>query len=350
MEYCDKIFGAYIFGGTNMNDSTKEWMRKARDLGGIIAPFILAGSTVADIIDVADTYITYIKPIIIISALVTFIYAIYYFINGKKIRKKNKIIEEQIEDINILQKHISDGMKYYKNIASVIFDIRAEKYIIEIQKEYEIISDGIKWYQGQFYSNKILDNVIRSQEFYSDNFISWDDLDIGAELSYKNIEDSEESSICELAILKAAEGNNYKQFHIQYKTKDGNESLDIHKGAYIKLKYSYSIPIRLWGSYLNRYITYWGEYAEVYFKCKYKEKLNMQNFKLFKADDLTGEPKKIEIKEDKSDKIDSLHYYKIVLPKKKFTKYIVWWDANKIFGKNNLNTFLTADRSQLTQY
>ena len=169
-------------------------------------------------------------------------------------------------------------------------------------------------------------------------------------MSYRNIEDLEESRIYELAILKAAEGNNYKQFHIQYKTKDGNESLDIHKGAYIKLKYSYSIPIYLWGSYLNRYITYWSEYAEVYFKCKHKEKLNTQNFKLFKADDLTGEPKKIEIKEDKSDKIDGLHYYKIVLPKKQFIKYIVWWDANKIFGKENLNTVLTADRSQLTQY
>ena len=88
----------------------------------------------------------------------------------------------------------------------------------------------------------------------------------------------------------------------------------------------------------------------MYLKCKYKEKLNPQNFKLFRTDDLTGEPKKIEIKEDKSDKIDGLHYYKIILPKQKFTKYIVWWDANKIFGKNNLNTILTADRSQLTQY
>lgn len=333
-----------------MNDNIKEWLGRARDLGGVIAPFILAGSTVADLIDITDKYITYIKPVMIISALFTFIYAIYYFVNGKKIYEKNKIIKEQAEDINVLQKHISNGMKNYKNIASVVFDVRAERYLIEIQKEYEIISDGIKWYEGQFYSNKILDNVASSQEFYSDNIISWDVLDVKAELSYKNIEDLEESRIYELAILKAAEGNNYKQFHIQYKTKEGNESLEIHKGAYIKLKYSYSIPIYLWGSYLNRYITYWSEYAEVYFKCKHKEKLNTQNFKLFKADDLTGEPKKIEIKEDKSDKIDGLHYYKIILPKKQFTKYIVWWDANKIFGKENLNTVLTADRSQLTQY
>lgn len=333
-----------------MNDNTKERWGIARDLGGVIAPFILAGSTIADLIDITNQYITYIKPVIIISALLTFVYAIYYFVNGKKIYEKNRIIKEQAEDINVLQKHISNGMKNYKNIASVVFDVRAERYLIEIQKEYEIISDGIKWYEGQFYSNKILDNVTFSQEFYSDNIISWDVLDVKAELSYKNIEDLEESRIYELAILKAAEGNNYKQFHIQYKTKDGNESLDIHKGAYIKLKYSYSIPVYLWGSYLNRYITYWSEYAEVYFKCKHKEKLNTQNFKLFKADDLTGEPKKIEIKEDKSDKIDGLHYYKIVLPKKQFTKYIVWWDANKIFGKENLNTVLTADRSQLTQY
>ena len=333
-----------------MNNDTKEWLRKVRDLGGVISPFILAGSTVVDLIDVADKYVTYIKPVVIVSAIITFAYAIFYFLNGKAIYEKNQLIKKQEEDINILQKHISNGIKNYKNIASVVFDIRAEKYLIEIQKEYEIVSDGIKWYEGQFYSNKILDNVASSQKFYSDNIISWEDLDVKAELSYKNSEDLEESRIYELAILQAAEGNNYKQFHIQYKTKDGNESLDIHKGAYIKLKYSYSIPIRLWGSYLNRYITYWGEHAEVYFKCKHKEKLNTQNFKLFKTDDLTGEPKKIEIKEDKSDKIDGLHYYKIVIPRKKFTKFIVWWDANKIFGKENLNTVLTSDRSQLTQY
>ena len=350
MIYFSKLPTVYSVGGVDMNDNTKDLLRKVKDLGGMLAPFILAGSTVADLIDVTDKYITYIKPVVIISAILTFIYAIHYFVNGKKIYEQNKKIKEQEEEINILQKHISNGMKNYKNIASVTFDIRAEKYLIEIQKEYEIISEGIKWYEGQFYSNKILNSVASSQEFYSDNIISWSELDLKAELSYKNIEDTEESRIYELAILEAAEGNNYKQFHIQYKTKDGNESLDIHEGAYIKLKYSYSVPINLWGSYLNRFITYWSECAEVYLKCKHKEKLNPQNFKLFRTDDLTGEPKKIEIKEDKSDKIDGLHYYKIILPKQKFIKYIVWWDANKIFGKNNLNTVLTADRSQLTQY
>lgn len=334
-----------------MNNSTKEWMRKLGDLGGIIAPFVLAGSTVVDLIGVADNYITYIRPIMIGSAIITFGYAVYYFINGKKIYEKNKMIEKQKASIDILEKNISNGMKHYKNIATVTFDIKAKKYNIVINKEYKIISDGIKWYEGQFYSNKILDNVTKSQEFYMNNQISWDDLDIKAELSYQNPGDDDFSQVHELAVLKAAEGNNYKQFHIQYITKEGNDYLDIRKGAYIKLQYSYSVPITLWGSYLNRYITYWNEDAEVYFKCKYKEQLNTLNFKLFKADDLTGDPKIIEIKTQKLDKMnDGLHYYKIVIPKQKFTKFIVWWDADKIFGENGLNTNLTADRSQLTQF
>ncbi len=41
-----------------MNDNTKEWLGRVRDLGGVIAPFILAGSTVADLIDITDKYIT----------------------------------------------------------------------------------------------------------------------------------------------------------------------------------------------------------------------------------------------------------------------------------------------------
>lgn len=333
-----------------MSSNTKEWMQRVRDLGGIIAPFVLAGSTIADVVDVADNYITYIKPIIIISALITFGYAIYYFLNGKKIYEKNRKLEEQRQTIELLEKNISNGMRNYKNTATVTFDTKNEKYNLVINKEYEIISDGIKWYEGQFYSNKILENVSESQEFYKNNQISWDDLDVKAELSYKNIDEEDFSPIYELAVLRAAEGNNYKQFHIQYITKEGNDSLDIRKGAYIKLQYAYSVPIFLWGSYLNRYITFWNEEAEVYFKCKNKEKLNIQNFKLFRADDLTGEPKKIEIKVQKSDKMDGLHYYKIALPKQKFTKFIVWWDADKIFGKSGLNTNLTADRSQLTQY
>lgn len=333
-----------------MNESTKEWGRKARDLMGIIAPFVLAGSTVADLVDVANNYITYIKPIIIISAIITFGYAIYYFINGKKIYEKNKAFEEQSMTIDALEKKITNGMRNYKNTATVTFDIKNEKYIIVINKEYEIISDGIKWYEGQFYSNKFLENASESQEFYMSNQISWDALNINAELCYKNPGEEEFSPVYELAVLKAAEGNNYKQFHIQYITKEGNDSLDILKGTYIKLQYSYSVPIMLWGSYLNRYITYWNEDAQVYLKCTNKEKLNTQNFKLLKADDLTGDPKKIEIKVQKSDKKDDFHYYKIVLPKQKFTKFIVWWDADKIFGKSGLNTNLTADHSQLTQY
>ncbi len=333
-----------------MKDVTKELLGKVRDVGGIISPFILAGSTVADLIDVADKYLTYIKPVTIFSAICTFGYAIYYSINGKKLYEKNKKIDKQNKTIEELEKNISNGMKYHKNSANVTFDIKGEKYKIAIEKEYEIISDGIKWYEGQFYSNKILENVAESQEFYKNNQISWDDLEVKAELSYRNLGEKDFSQVYELSVLRAAEGNNYKQFHIQYITKEGNDSLDIRKGAYIKLQYAYSIPITLWGSYLNRYITYWNEDADVYFKCKHKEKLNIHNFKLFRADDLTGEPKKIEVKVQKSDKMDGLHYYKIGLPKQKFTKFIVWWDADKIFGKSGLNTNLTADRSQLTQY
>lgn len=333
-----------------MKKGTKECLRIIRDIGGIISPFVSTISIVFDAIDVTDKFIIYIRPIIIISTLFTLGYAIYYVFNIRKMYEKDKRIEEQEEIIGLLEKNISNGMKNYKNVATVTFDLKDKKYHLEIKKEYEIISDGIKWYEGQFYSNKILESATMSQEFYSNNQISWEDLDIRAQLSYKNIGEEDYSPVYELAVLKAAEGNNYKQFHIQYITKKENDSLDIRKGAYIKLKYDYSVPIFLWGSYLNRYITFWNEEAEVYFKCQCEEKLNIQNFKLFRADDLSGEPRRIQIKECRSDRRDTLYYYKIVLPRQRFTKFIVWWDANKIFDKDSLNTNLTADRSQLTQY
>lgn len=333
-----------------MSEGMKRIVTKVRNIGGVISPFVLAGSTILEMVDTANIYLKYIQPVVIASAIITFCYAIYYLINGKKIYEKDETIKNQAITIDLLEKNISNGIKNHKNVASVTFDTKFGKYNILIEKEYEIISDSIKWYEGQFYSNKILESSIKSQEFYAQNAISWDDLDVKAELSYKNAEEKEFSPVYELAVLRAAEGNNYKQFHIQYATKEGNDCLDIHKGAYIKLRYSYVVPVNLWGSYLNRYITYWNEDAEIYFYSRTKEQLNPQNFKLYRANDLTGDPKKIEITQDKSDRKDGLFFYKIELPKQNFTKFIVWWDANKIFGRSDLNTNLTADRSQLTQY
>ena len=151
-----------------MSANTKDWLRKAKDLGGVLAPFILAGSTVADLIDITDKYIAYIKPIVIISAIITFIYAIYYIVNGKKIYEKNKKIKEQQEDIIVLQKYTVYEIVYncYPR-QLVILQVHIFVIHLHLQHFYNLILLLYLTYPKiLYYQNKILAKIQYYPIFY----------------------------------------------------------------------------------------------------------------------------------------------------------------------------------------
>lgn len=261
---------------------------------------------------------------------------------------------EQLEEINkcrnFLETLVCDGKKYLENNAIITFDINSYKYKLSFQKRYIIISDAIKWYEGQFYCNNNLSNAETSREFYKTHPVEWDSLHIYAELRYKNVEEEDFSRKYPVTIQRVAEGNNYKKFHIQYRTITGDK-LNIKQGAEVILNYSYEVPVLLWGSYINRYISYWGETATVTFmyyghNIRYEKNL----FKVFETDNHNGEK---YLCEDASTLVDySLNGWTITfsLPQKPASLYSIWWDATKILSSNVENTTMVADLSQLTRY
>lgn len=369
---------------------------KAPGFVSIISGIVFFCSFVADVVGIFQQFKIVLEWAIAISALLMIAGAVYFFFRekhyaslinhlneenaalSKQVSQNDETISQKIEEISQKDEEISrkdeeikqisearkkecaqlkelelkicDGKKLISSKATITFDILRKKYILSFEKRYVILSDAIKWYEGQFYSNKYLDSAETSQVYYKDHPIKWVDLNISAELRYKNPTDRNFSKTKKVAVLQIAEGNNYKKFHIQYKTKLGDK-LPIRKGAEILLTYTYEIPTELWGSYLNRYISYWRETTEVILKCddKYSDKLKDSNIKVYQTDHITGEPIITDIKGE-TDTTQGKSTYVIKLPSNESCKYAIWWDADEIFEESSLNTNMTVDHSQQTQY
>lgn len=350
----------------------------------IVSSIMFVISFIADAVGVFEKLKIVFQILMVISAIFMISCAVYFIKNGKRYKelesektnneKRIQELLEKLEENNMqvqqlqedkkkleeancvereknkrLELEVCDGKQYLSNKATIVFDITEKKYKLSFEKRYIIISDAIKWYEGQFYSNKYLENAETSQGYYGKNPVQWNELNLQGELKYKNRGDKKFSQTKEVAILQIAEGNNYKKFHIQYRTKNGNDKLPIAKGAEIILNYSYEIPIGLWGSYLNRYISYWKEDAVVTLKCKRKDVLKEDNIKVYRTDHITGEPFIIDIDIDKDIRNGETSLI-IKLPNNESCKYSIWWDAEEIFGLNDLNTNMTVDNSQQTQY
>ena len=310
-----------------------------------LSPIILVLSVIADSITVFEKFESIILSVMIISALFVLGLAVYYLVFMRRVVSQSK-------KVDLLEKEICKGNKYIRNEATVIMDIEQKKYIIEIKKEYEIISENIKWFECQFYCNKILTNADEALKNYRNDPVTWEELNIRASLQYKNSEDPNYFPPKHVRVKRVAEGHNYKQFHIEYKTEEG-DPLDVKKGTQIILTYKYEVPVTKWGSYLNRYVTYWGEATKISIACKDEQKLRKNELKLYKTNS-NGCP----VIDPKSGQwndtfINDLYYRELKIePPIRCCKYLVSWNANEFFNivGVDLNTQIGEDQLQLTQY
>lgn len=327
-----------------------------------LSPVIFIFSGIADCISAFDAFSYIIRPVMLISAILmlAFFYHVYHIKaeHDKRITEEadktgefeNKINMLQ-EKVDILEAGICQGIKYSENYAKVFFDIPSKRYRLSFRKKYTIISDSIRWYPAQFYCNRNLGDAEKAQEFYRQHQVTWEDLNIVASISYKKPNENFFSERVQVKVLHAAEGNNYKQFHIEYTTLDGYK-MDICRGCEISLEYSYEVPCTLWGSYLNRYISYFKESTTICLASKEKKVLNNANVHLFKANHVDGKPviqQRIPIKQN-YEHSTSEHQIIINLGTECSGKFIVSWDANAIFKEKDLNSAIQTDQSQLTNY
>ena len=247
-------------------------------IGGRISPFVVLFGLVANIFSLFPRFKIPIIIILFVSAACIVAYTIWRIVESSKTRDLRS-------KVDILEQEVCKGLKMIRNDAMVTMDMSAKKYRLEFKKEYDIISETPKWYSGQFYCNKVLYSAENAQDYYEEHKVSWDDLNVRAHVQYKNPESDDWEPQIEVFVKHVAEGNNYKEFHIEHKTLIDRNPLDIKKGTRVRLTYAYDVPLDIWGTYLNRYITYWREASTVTVLCTDKQKLISTPFKLFKTNE-----------------------------------------------------------------
>lgn len=267
---------------------------------------------------------------------------------NQKIVDENKQLKEKVKRLEFSERLVCNGKKYLDSKATVSFDIGFKKYILSFEKRYIIISETIKWYEGQLYCDRFLDSLEKSKEYYKTHRLDWAALNFQAKLKYKNTEDTHFSREIQVIVLCIAEDNNYKKYKIQYMTKDGDK-LNIKQGTEIILNYSYEVPVSLWGSYLNRYISYWDETACVKFTCTDYLQISKEYFKVYQTGK-NGEKYLCEDAVVSEDNLENRNEIIFSLPQKAASQFSIWWDADRIFGVEGLNTIMVADKSQLSRY
>jgi len=329
-------------------------MEKLKTIGSFIAPSFLILSVLADISGLLSNLNVLIKIVMLVSAIVVFIYASYFLKERKKqqitLDDADKSLRDANKSIEYLEREICEGKKFCVNEVDVTFDIPSRQYRFEFRKNFKIFSEACTWFPAQFYCNKILGDAAEAKEYYGENPVDWETLDINAQLSFKNPDAERFTEKYELVILHVAEGGNYKQFHVEFKEKNSGVLLNIKNGAEIELVYRYKAPIKIWGSFLNRTISYFAESASVRFLCEEQDLLKDCGIKLCILDPIKGEPKLMEHQNITYDRDNSMATCTIKLPSEKFGKYRVIWDSGRIFGQGEQSTPNVVDASQLTKY
>jgi hypothetical protein len=321
-----------------------------RLVGGLISPFIFLFGFIANFFSLFPRFEVPITIILLVSAACIVAYTIWHIVESSKTRDLRSKVNFLEQKVDFLEQEVCKGLKMITNEVDITMNMSLRKYHLEFRKEYDVISEKSKYYSGQFYCNIILNSAEEALDYYEKNKVEWEDLNVRAYIQYKNPEDTEWSKQLEVYAKHVADGNNYKEFHIEYKTLPNKGMLNINKGSRVKIMYTYDVPLNIWGTYLNRYMTYWQEETKVTILCTDENKLlDDRTFELYELNK-SGDPVLVQ-SEKWSDPIrmgDSFGRTITIPTKKNCCRYTVWWNAKVFFGDSVKNTIITADELQLT--
>ena len=264
-------------------------------IGFILDILELCGIAKAVIITIIATILTILGVIILLIAF--FLIKINYNdakninaeLQNENTNLQNEITELKKENI-ILRNNATSGIKFSSNIVTISIAKNQKNeyyYHFEFEKQYTIISDYVPTYcNAQFYANKHLTNRKKAKEFYKENSVNWNELNVHAYISYRNPGKTKFSKEQELIIENITDESNYIPFKIQYIIKGKNARVDLKKNTEIKLTYCYNVPLKIWGSYINRTLSIDGEFAQVNFITETNQKIEMDVEGLYE----NGEP------------------------------------------------------------
>jgi hypothetical protein len=263
-----------------------------------------------------------------------------YKVNGfRLVLKDDDNMQSELKHRIIDEKNMNENTnrgieEYTHNSAIITFDKNNRKYHFSIEKHFTIKSDMIRSYGSHIFANKFLDiESKQSIDFYEQNPLYWDDLNVQVSMHYQNIGDNDFSDrINNMKLTHENTMNNLIRFEVYYETIEG-QKIPLKKDTKIKLIYSYCISVDLWGNYMNRYVSDSNE--PMFIKLKYgdKNKLSWEIEEVLQ--DGTREKMKggYECKEKEGD-------ISIEIRKNNpLAQYRVLWDADEYFGLNGLNIF-----------
>lgn len=265
-----------------------------------------------------------------------------YKVNGfRLILKENENMQSELKlkmiDEKILNENIDKGIEEYTyNSVIITFDKDNYKYHFSIEKHFTIKSNMILLcYSSHIFANKFLFmDSEQSIKFYKENPLRWNDLNVKVSIFYQNIGDYDFSNEINNVKLKYEnKEDNVIYFDIFYETIEGVK-IPLAKGARIILKYNYSIPLKLWGNYMNRYVSYSNE--PMFIKLKYGEKELCWKLKEILPD---GTKENMEEGYGYKKRQDKQDVILEISKSKPLAQYRVKWDAEKYFGYKGLNTF-----------
>lgn len=261
------------------------------------------------------------------------------------IKKKNLDLENKY---NGLLEVAYNGMEFTYNAVTINFDEEGETYRFQFEKHFKIITDIVpEYYSAQFYANKFITNKDMAKAFYEQNCIPWKDLKVRACISYRLPGEERFSNEYNLDIINISDNTNYIIFKIMYKIFRTGVKIDLAKGAEVKIKYCYIVPITYWGSYINRTISYFGEEAKVILKYNSNSKLNYRVLKLRNGSPFELDKKQYDVESYHDDDRTVITISLSCKPHEQ-SKFRITWDADSYFQKENLNTEDGIDQLGLT--
>lgn len=251
-------------------------------------------------------------------------------------------------DNHRLRQHIHDGLKYTKNRVKITVDIKRQVYRFSFEKHFIVIShERPKWYKGQFYCNRYLENSEQTRDYYKANTPKWSQLNVFANLKYCPPNSFSYSQPIKLKVVPITDDSYYIPFHIHYEgTSGSNSTISLVRGTKVILNYGYEVSAQLWGSYLNRTLSFFGEPTQVIFQYPYinGDDIEVSLHRLSPTDGTPERIKKCEVTSLQDNKI----VYEIDLPRISFAKFRIWWDSESLLDIQKTNN--TADDSHMTNY
>jgi predicted phosphodiesterase len=269
--------------------------------------------------------------------------------NGRSNKDNEKLKSIELSNRE-LEKLICNGVKFTENYVCIIFDTANHKYNFNFKKKYKVISSEPEWYKGQIYCNTIPGDPQKSKDFYNnkkvEEQIRFEQLGFGAKISCWDKYGVEKFKNVKAKFICQAESANFKNFNIYYEKASNSSPLNVEQGDSVCLEYNYSMPVRFWGSYINRTISYFEEITIVELKVPQKELLKKESISVYyRTPDKRKENTPVDFTLDEFDDGKTI---RITLPKQ-HAQFAIYWKAEEIFSLKGINTKPSRDNCQITK-